>query len=163
MNPQNYHQGGQGSSLQNRPYQDKRAMNAQREREREEILAKFKPTWVTNGADAEMIQFTEEAGKYLASNGMTSSQLRNVYGEIKRIQMQGYDKERSSFFLLKPKVAYAVGRAKSGQKQGLDALLLFKQIFDKCHSAVKDSSHFENFCKLMEALLAYHRAYGGKE
>ena len=88
---------------------------------------------------------------------MSNSQIRNVFGEIKRIQMLGdFNKSKSSFFLLKPKVAYAYGRKPNR------GLKIFKDIFDDASQFVTDDKTYENFCNLMEAILAYHRAFGGK-
>ena len=61
---------------------------------------KFNSDWITKGADQEMIEFSEKAGDYMAPCGITDkdrkydkqslskSQIRNVYGEIKRIQFK---------------------------------------------------------------------------
>lgn len=112
--------------------------------------------WIKNGVDADTIAFAEEAGKYMAYNKLTTSQIRNIYGEIKRIQIGGFDKEKTSFFLLKPKVAYAVSR------QNCDGLKFFQKFFNGAYVAVTDKQSFEHFCELMEAMLAYHKANNGK-
>ncbi|HBK29668.1 MAG TPA: type III-A CRISPR-associated protein Csm2, partial [Parabacteroides sp.] len=87
-----------------------------------------------------------------------NSKIRSIYGEIKRIQMGEFEKEKSSFFLLKPKVAYALGRDEKNQ-----GLKLFKLIFDKCFGNVTNQKSYKNFCGFIEAILAYHKAYGGKD
>lgn len=114
--------------------------------------------WITDAATAEMIDYTRNAGKYMANKNLTKSKIRSIYGEIKRIQMRGYEQEKSSFFLLKPKVAYALGR--DDKNQGLK---LFKLIFDRCSGDVTNQKSYENFCGFMEAILAYHKFYGGKD
>lgn len=68
-----------------------------------------------------------------------------------------FDKAKTSFYLLKPKLAYAFGRNSSNS-----GLKLFKKIFDEASQYVIDDRTYNNFCNLMEAILAYHRAYGGK-
>lgn len=120
--------------------------------------SKFNEAWITNGADSEMVKFAEGAGKYMANNNLKSSKFRSIYGEIKRIQVGGFDKMKTSFLLLKPKVAYAYGRDKTNK--GLE---LFKLIFDKSFSIVIDEQTYENFCNLMEAIIAYHKAYVKKD
>lgn len=90
----------------------------------------------------------------MADNKLTSSKIRSVYGEIKRIQMGEFAKEKASFYLLHPKVAYAVGRDKENI-----GLQLFKLVFDKSAKCVKDKDTFLHFANFMEAVLAYHRAY----
>ncbi len=123
-----------------------------------DFMNEFKKEWITIGADKEMVTFVEKAGKYMARNGLTNSKIRSIYGEIKRIQMSEFEKEKTSFYLLKPKVAYALGR--DGNNQGLK---LFKEIFDNSFPYVTDTKTYKNFCNLIEAVLAYHKAYGGKD
>lgn len=114
--------------------------------------------WITQNTDKSMVDFAEEAGKYLKENGLTKSKIRSIYGEIKRIQINGFDKEKASFYLLRPKMAYAYGRERSNK-----GLKLFKLIFDESSRFVQNANQYENFCNLFEAILAYHKAFGGKE
>lgn len=118
----------------------------------------IKSIWITNGADESMIEFSDEAGKYMADNKLTNSKIRSIYGEIKRIQMGEFKKEKASFFLLRPKVAYAFGR--EPQNKGLE---LFKLIFDEVSKHVTDQKSYINFCNFFESILAFHKAYGGKD
>lgn len=121
----------------------------------------FRSVWITTGADSEMNDFAEEAGRKMKDGGLTNAKIRSIYGEIKRIQMSGFSKNRSSFFLLKPKVAYAYGREKNNRDSEA-GLRIFKDIFNQAFEHVTDDQSFNNFCNLMEALIAYHRAFGGK-
>lgn len=115
--------------------------------------------WITEEADSQLVGYTERAGKEMVSAKLTNSQIRRIYGEIKRIQMGTYEKNKSSFFLLKPKVAYAYGRIDKSNNRGMK---IFKDIFDKASSYVRDDKSYDNFCNFMEAILAYHKANGGK-
>ena len=61
-------------------------------------LPDFKSVWITNGITEETIEYARKTGKILARN-LSTSQIRNVYGEMKRIQMKGFDSEKTlSFF-----------------------------------------------------------------
>ena len=134
---------------------------AQEEKTREEAKRMYKPIksyWITDKADKELPTYAEELGKKLVKNGLTNSKIRSIYGEIKRIQTGDYKKCESSFFLLRPKMAYAAGR--EGKNIGVQ---LFKFFFDDAYTYVNDEKPFKNFCNLIEAVLAYHKAYGGKE
>ena len=84
----------------------------------EEILTKanFDESWITEGANERLPDFAEVLGKYMARNGLTNSKIRSIYGEIKRIQMGKFEIEKASFFLLRPKVAYAFGRDEKEQR-----------------------------------------------
>lgn len=118
----------------------------------------YDKNWIVSNATPALVQYAEKAGQFMAKNGLTNSKIRSIYGEIKRIQMGDFEKEKSAFYLLKPKVAYAVGREK--QNEGLK---LFKLIFDRAWLDVADKKTFHNFCNFIEAILAYHRAFGGKD
>ena len=119
--------------------------------------------WIKKGADKNMTHFAEVLGCFLApfskgdSTALTNSQIRNIFGEIKRIQMGKFNNNKAAFYILKPKVAYAAGRH---NKLGI---LTFKAYFDRAFGYVEDENDFINFCNLLEAILAYHKAYGGKD
>lgn len=126
---------------------------------------KFSELWIKNKADESMIVFSEILGKFLAPqrkddrSALTNSQIRNIYGEIKRIQMSidknGWEDVKPSFLMLKPKVAYAAGRNKNL------GIVTFKEFFNLAVKSVNDKNEFLNFCNLVEAVLAYHKSFGG--
>jgi CRISPR type III-A-associated protein Csm2 len=75
--------------------------------------------------------------------------------------MKGFKGETTAFLLLKPKMAYAVAR---DGKRGLKQLT---EVFNKAFELVdvsgpNGSAHFKNLMDIMEAILAYHKAYGGR-
>ena len=57
----------------------------------------YKRSWITDGIDKDLIPFAEKMGIYMANNKLTKSKIRSIYGEIKRIQMGDFDKERPHF------------------------------------------------------------------
>lgn len=118
---------------------------------------KFNPEWIQNGITQETVTFSDQLGKFIKEKGLTTSQIRNVFGEIKRIQMKGFENEKASFFLLKPKIAYA---AKRQNDLGINTL---KKFFDLAHLEVSDAKSYQNFVDFFEAILAYHKSYGGKD
>ncbi len=119
--------------------------------------------WVKNGITEKTVEEADRIGKFLANNKLTTSQIRNIFGEMRRIQMRGYEKEKSAFLLLKPKLAYAVKR---NDNEGIKE---FYRIFCDGFDAVdkmndeKGKEHFNNFMQILEAILAFHKYYGGKE
>lgn len=122
----------------------------------------FNPSWIINGADPSLVKYAEFMGKQMATvkeeqsqkkSQLSSSQIRNVFGEIKRIQMN-YSKNQASFYLLIPKVAYAVGRDNTNI-----GLRLFQLVFNAAADKVTDEKTYQNFCNLLEAVIAYHKAY----
>jgi len=126
-------------------------------KEEKKFNGEFSASWITTGITQETVQFSDELGKFIKDNGLTTSQIRNVFGEIKRIQLKGYDNEKPSFYLLKPKMAYA---AKRGGNTGIQTL---KRYFDEAHAQVNDTKTYQNFVDFFESILAYHKAYGGKD
>lgn len=121
-------------------------------------LGTFKSGWITSGVTKEMVEFAEKIGKEMADNGLTSSQIRNIYGEVTRIKSAGWKKEETSFYLLKPKVAYALGRDPKN-----NGLKLFKDFFNKSYDFVSNAETFFNFCNLFEAVLAFHKQYSNSK
>ncbi len=130
-----------------------------------EIDAKKVRKWIREGIDSESIGFFEEAGQYLVNRELSNSQIRNIYGEIMRIYMKGADKEKTALLLLKPKIAYI--RAKAGRNgKGLDFVeKLFNAMYDAIEkdNEAKLKRQFENLLYSMEAILAYHKAKGGRD
>lgn len=123
---------------------------------KENFTGEFNPEWIKTGVNMDTVNFAEKFGKYLADNGLTTSQIRNIFGEIKRIQMKKFEYGKSSFYLLKPKMAYAEQRNKNGISE-------LRRYFDKAHAVVTDDKTFNNFVDFFEAILAYHKAFGGRD
>ena len=46
----------------------------------------YNSKWIVEDTDDYMVKFVEKAGELLAENGLKSSKIRSVYGEIKRIE-----------------------------------------------------------------------------
>lgn len=119
--------------------------------------------WVKNGINETSVQTADEIGKFLAGNKLTTSQIRNIFGEMRRIQMKGYINEKSSFLMLKPKLAYAVKRNdNSGTRSFFRVFCSGYDAIDKQNDKLGEK-HFSNFMQLLEAILAYHKYHGGKE
>ena len=92
----------------------------------------FPKSEITDKITNETVTFAEEFGTYLGTDEvvekrndkgrpyekkmehLTTSQLRRFFGEVKRLQMSGYNK--SALVLLKPKLAYAVARANANSE-----------------------------------------------
>ena len=148
----------------------------------------IKQEWISGSVDQHTVDFAHRFGDYLAKpdkeqamkNGrpeldnrgkpkmavvgdmMTTSQLRRFFGEVKRQQIIGY--EESSFVMLSPKLAYAVGRAKKDLKPGMkyskleDFFTLFDDAIKKVGSSSDKQMAFRNFIAIFEAIVAYHKA-----
>jgi CRISPR-associated protein Csm2 len=141
--------------------------------------------WINKGPDNELIKQADGFGEYIAKSLkrtkskndrnyqndidldkdeiVTTSQIRQIFGKLKAIEAKGFNSKelQTEFLMIKPLLAYASGRhRKTGLERlkeriswGIDA------VFNG--SEAERKSRFKNFCKLFEAILAYHKAYGG--
>ena len=136
--------------------------NKDQRKGREEILDRKKvQQWVKSGPTTTLIADAELFGKKLKQGGLTTSQIRQVFTKLKAIEAKGFhETNKLEFLMLKPYLAYAAGRHSSVKP--------LKTIIDYgIDSVVEDDKldeqrKFKNFCKLFEAILAYHRAHGGR-
>ena len=102
-----------------------------------------------------LVEMAETLGPRLQQGRLTVSQIRNVYGMVKQMEMRGFD--ANEFVLLKPRLAYAAVRANTeGARELKDVLSWAIDEVDK------DESKFARFVDFFEAILAYHRAAGGR-
>ena len=132
------------------------------------------------GEKGERVSLPEDMGKLEAENidelakelgrqfvEIKANQIRNIFSEVKRLQLEWrkskkYENVERGLILLKPKLAYAAGKAKEG-RQNLEP---FKQTMDEAINSVVNSTDHENalnnFFDFVEAIVAYHKYYGGE-
>ncbi|MGQ9775412.1 type III-A CRISPR-associated protein Csm2 [Chloroflexus sp.] len=111
-----------------------------------------------------LVEEADRLGKKLSKN-LTTSQIRNIFGEVRSIeqdvlptdQQLSLDVQRR-LLMLKPKMAYQVGRFSNNE--ALQALV--ETLSDAIDLIGNDKNRFQTFVNLFEAILAYHRRYGGK-
>jgi len=115
---------------------------------------------VVEGDARKTVEWAETVGKGLAGSGLTTSQIRNVFGAVRQIEMQGYGDpaQQRKLLLLKPKLAYIRGKESNHKKQG--ALRDLEAVLSPAIDLVDSDEHFRNFYDFLEAILAYHRAEG---
>ena len=109
-----------------------------------------------------MVEYAENLAKQISSD-VSTSQIRNAYGTVKKLEMQSEFNYQSfrELMLLKPKLAYAKGRAEQKKRESFGRL-------EKALSTaidfveVEKPETFKRFCNFFEAILAYHKANGGK-
>ena len=110
-----------------------------------------------DGTAAQMVDFAEKLGRKLKDSNVTTSQIRNAYGNMKKLELSGWQGTRTQreVLLLKPRLAYAAGRHRNGLEE-------LKRVMNPAIDAVTDESSFRRFCQFFEAIVAYHKAAGGK-
>ena len=108
---------------------------------------------ITEGGEI-LVKEAERQGQQLARN-LTTSQIRNIYGAVKKMQMKGGELDTHKLLMLKPKLAYAAKR----HGGGVDTL---KDVLTQAIDLVgKDKEKFSRFVDFFEAILAYHKFYDG--
>jgi CRISPR-associated protein Csm2 len=125
-------------------------------------LPELKSDWIKHGLTKESVVYASTVGKMLADGKLTTSQIRTLFGEMRRIQLNGFQKEFTAFLMLKPKMAYASKRHENGGMKD------FQRVINDCWDLInkddkeKGKTEFDNFMNLFEAILAYHKSFGGK-
>jgi CRISPR type III-A-associated protein Csm2 len=131
-----------------------------------EWTIKFPKTEIESGITGATVDYAKKFGSYLGvdldgqrDTKLTTNQLRKFFGEVKRQQMNGYSE--TDFVLLKPKLAYAVGRNKKVNAKIKDFYEVISVAIDTVQNGadVKDKTErFKRFIKIFEAIVAYHKA-----
>lgn len=127
---------------------------------------------ITNPERADLIVKHADALGNELSRPLTTAQIRALFGEVRQIQGQmriDHKKAWRRLHLLKPKIAYRVRRAPGqGVKMLADVL---NPALDEVLKAPKgenddktkeiQQAYFSRFVEFFEAILAYHKYYGG--
>ncbi|KXX69435.1 type III-A CRISPR-associated protein Csm2 [Flammeovirga sp. SJP92] len=132
-------------------------------------INEIKSSWIKEGMDREAVKFAETLAKELVDlndrgftgrNAMTTSQVRNFFGEVRRIQMKGSNQNQSDFYMLQPKLAYAVARVGNRNAK----INKFQEVTNQLLNFVdpKNVAEYDNLVSFLEAVVAYHKANNGK-
>lgn len=113
----------------------------------------------------ELIEFAKQKAGIWKTD-LKRTQIRNIFTEAREIEAEWIDdapeKSMRRLNLLKAKLAYQ--QARHEKSQGLRGLVetLTKAIDEVGNaSGAQQSERFHRFMELFEAILAYHRAFGG--
>jgi CRISPR-associated protein Csm2 len=127
-------------------------------------------TIITDPKGAEtLVKWADQTGKNLKEMRLTTSQIRALFGEVRQIQAQwnmpGEQQQTLAarrLVLLKPKMAYRARRESGRAVEELRSVLdpaLDEVIKEK--DPVRQHENFNHFVDFFEAILAYHKSYGG--
>ncbi len=116
---------------------------------------------IITGDTKALVDKAQQLGPELKRGELTTSQIRNIFGLIKKMERRDFSPDR--LLLVKPKLAYAAARH---NKAGLTTL---KNVLSDAIDVVVEADdqrvqaeRFKQFVNLFEAILAYHREAGGK-
>lgn len=138
---------------------------------------KFEKQWIYSPITPEIVEWTKSFGKYLCAynennpskKALTTGQLRKFFGEVKRIEADVV-KYKEDLVMLKPLLAYAVGRDKKKSGRELVNKTRIDDFAEEITTAIEAvlegnnlKENFKKFVKILEAIVAYHKRYGGQE
>lgn len=113
---------------------------------------------------SELVKFADRIAANLVSKSLTRAQIRNIFTEVRKIEASWDNKNPQSAMrrlnMLKPKLDYQVARARPVELLRDILVEAIEQV-----DAVKGedrNKRFRIFMDLFEAILAYHRAKGGR-
>lgn len=137
-------------------------------------LKDFKGDWITAKIDEAGIQYLSDFGLFLCDktaitdkfpgyNSVTTAQLRNIFSEVKRIELRMNENAdwQTEVLMLRPKIAYNTARTLQRSKNS--RMKELREVLEKALVLVSKEQHFTNFSKFFEAIIAYHKVYGGKD
>ncbi len=89
------------------------------------------------------------------------SHFNTIKNEFKKLKISNQPIEEldSSLILIKPKLAYAKGRNK--EIEPFQQLMF--EVIDKVYKSSDKDKAYTNFFEFVEAIVAYHKYYGGKD
>lgn len=135
---------------------------------------KLDKSWIQDRITNETVEWAKSFGEFLQNDEsrnrgtgpLTTSQIRKFFGELKRIQADPV-KYRDDIPLLKAKLAYAVGRdtvQRGNQVSNKTKIKEFYQELERGINSIRvnEKTDVVNFVKIVEAIVAYHKFYGGK-
>jgi len=121
-------------------------------------------------AAEELVKLAESIGSDLAvetgpKKPLSTSQIRAIFGEVRQIEALWTQDSQAALrrlSLLKPKMRYRAGKEKGKVEDLVDVL---EPAVDLVLEPTEGDDHhrrFRHFAEFFEAILAYHKARGGK-
>lgn len=136
---------------------------------------------IVQGDVATLVTWADKIGKRLKEENLSASQIRNVFGTVRQIQLRwakaGSENESQAFrdaVLLQPKLGYFAQReAERGGSKRTDGMKTLENVLTPALEFVRAGQvtqgvnerfeRFQRFADFFEAIVAYHKKYGGKE
>ena len=97
---------------------------------------------------------------YAVDTNLKSNQLRNFFGFVKKMERrESWDKIKSDFYLLKPRMAVKVGR--NDVPEGFFKVIAISMDKVDVGSEEEKLVNFKRFIEFFESIVAYHKYLGG--
>mgnify|MGYP001211926731 CR=1 FL=1 len=139
---------------------------------------------VVDGNVAALVEEADKIGKMIADEDLKTNQIRNVFGTARQIQLrwktssdhQSSDRQSSDdqsyreAVLLIPKLGYYAKRESQAKNNRSEGMKILKDVLEPGLRLLmedgisEDEKHkrFERLMDFFEAIVAYHKCYGGK-
>ena len=108
----------------------------------------------------DLVKHAEEFGPYLKRQKVETNQVRKFLDALNRLKLtlarenNDFAKIETEMVFLKPKLAYAAAREK--------AAIPLKDVMSLAIDKVHSTEDFTRLVQLIESIIAYHKAEGGK-
>ena len=113
---------------------------------------------------AELVSFARQTAQQLVRNNLTRTQIRNIFTEVRKVESMWEANPNDAMRrlnMLKPKLDYQTARSKQVRVLR-DVLTEAINEVEKAPTEEERDDRFRRFMDLFEAILAYHRAEGGR-
>ncbi len=127
-------------------------------------MSEIQTIMTADSTGQQLVTFAERTAQQLVANQLTRGQIRNIFTEVRKIEsLWEVDQEKAlrRLVMLKPKMDYQTARIPQVQRlkevlsEAIDEVVKGKDNKEK-------DERFKRFMNLFEAILAYHRAKGGR-
>lgn len=134
---------------------------------------KFDSKWIKHRINSKMTGWANSFAKEIAEAGLTATQMRRIFNQIKKIQVAGLSKQWELVYMVSPELTYAVQRASKNEAVGLKKFaekvqemlsVIFYQLDqdldgqDNLKSTLSEH-YFNRFVRILEAIVAYHKKH----
>ncbi len=120
---------------------------------------------IVQGDPETLVVWAEKIGQAIAKQ-VTTSQIRNVFGTARQIQLRWPNDPDGAYrdaVLLRPKLSYFAKREGRGMEDLRRVLVPALEVMGQAQKPGEREVCFNRFMDFFEAIVAYHKAYGGKE
>lgn len=119
---------------------------------------------IAQGEPEILVKWAEDIGRAIARQ-VTTNQLRNVFGTARQIQLRWPTDAQSAYrdaVLLRPKLGYLARRERGRGMEDLQRILVpALEVMSQGKDLTEQQVRFNRFVDFVEAIVAYHKAYGG--
>ena len=119
---------------------------------------------IAQGDPEELVKWASDIGEAIARQ-VTSSQIRNIFGTARQIQMRWPNYPEAAYrdaVLLRPKLGYFAKRERGRGMADLERILSpALEEMSRAKDRAERQKRFNHFVDFFEAIVAYHKAFGG--